>query len=175
MRSSWSGTSRPAAGSWRSPTVTRARPSTFAWCSGTGRHWLGRRRLLARAGDEWVVPPNTSHVHPANAGAEPLVVRQWIELGAPDARLIGGIERYFETVFALAQQGRVDRFGRIKSPLQDALTLWETLVPGSYLAGVPIAAQRALFRLLAALARRRGMRAVHTPVAGGPEAARHAR
>jgi mannose-6-phosphate isomerase-like protein (cupin superfamily) len=149
-------------------------PEHFRIVQGTGRHWVGRRRLLARAGDEWVVPANTSHVHPANTGGEPLVVRQWIELDAPDPQLIGGVERYFETVFALAQQGRVDRFGRIKDPLQDALTLWETLVPGSYLAGVPVPLQRALFRPLAALARRRGRQAVLAPaVTGAPEAARH--
>jgi mannose-6-phosphate isomerase-like protein (cupin superfamily) len=149
-------------------------PEHFRIVQGAGRHWIGRRRLPAIAGDEWVVPANTSHVHPANTGEGPLVVRQWIELDAPDPQLVGGIERYFETVFALAQQGRVDRFGRIRNPLQDALTLWETLVPGSYLAGVPVPLQRALFRPLAAIARRRGMQAVHVPeVAGDPEAARH--
>jgi len=136
-------------------------PEHFRVESGTGRHWLGRRRLIARAGDGWVVPPGSSHVHPANAGTEPLVVRQWIAVEAPDMELVGGIERYFETVFTLAGEGRVDRFGRIKSPLQDALTLWETLVPGTYLVGIPIRVQRAAIGGLAAIARRRGMTAVH--------------
>ena len=135
----------------------------FRIVSGTGRHWLGRRRLIARAGDAWVVPPGASHVHPANVGDEPLVVRQWIALDAPDMALVGGIEHYFETVFTLAGEGRVDRFGRIRNPLQDALTLWETLVPGTYLAGIPISLQRAAFAPLAGIARRRGMTAVHSP------------
>jgi mannose-6-phosphate isomerase-like protein (cupin superfamily) len=138
-------------------------PENFRVVSGTGRHWLGRRRLTAHAGDAWGVPPGSSHVHPANAGPEPLVVRQWIGLDTPDAEFVGGVERYFETVFALADEGRVDRFGRIKNPLQDALTLSETLVPGTYLAGVPIRLQRAAIGRLAGIARRRGMTAVHSP------------
>jgi quercetin dioxygenase-like cupin family protein len=135
----------------------------FRVISGTGRHWLGRRRLTARAGDAWVVPPGASHIHPANTGLEPLVIRQWIALDTPDEELVGGVERYVETVFALASEGRVDRFGRIKNPLQDALTLSETLVPGTYLTGVPIRLQQAAFTRLAGIARRRGLTAVHSP------------
>ena len=54
------------------------------------------------------MPAATAHIHPGNAGREPLAVRQWIELDAPDPALLRGVERYFETVSALAAQGRVD-------------------------------------------------------------------
>jgi quercetin dioxygenase-like cupin family protein len=131
-------------------------PERWRVVSGTARHWVGRRRLVTRAGEQWEVPGGTVHVHPANAGRSRLVVRQIIEPDPPEPELTGGVERYFETFFALAQRGGVDRFGRIKDPLQDALTLWEQLVPGSYIAGLPIALQRALIGRLAALARRRG-------------------
>ncbi len=146
------------------PHVHPGADEHFAIVAGTARHWLGRRRLLARAGDAWTVPAGTAHVHPGNAGQDPLVVRQWIALDAPDPALLRGVERYFETVSALAAQGRVDRFGRIKDPLQEAVTLTETLVPGTWFAGVPIPAQRALLDRLAALGRRRGR--VATPAAG---------
>ena len=73
------------------------------------------------------------------------------------------MERYFETVSALAAQGRVDRFGRIKDPLQEAVTLTGTLVPGTWFAGVPIGLQRALLERLAALGRRRGRVAEPSP------------
>jgi mannose-6-phosphate isomerase-like protein (cupin superfamily) len=135
----------------------------FAVDAGTARHWLGRRRLLARAGDAWTVPAATAHIHPGNAGREPLAVRQWIELDAPDPALLRGLERYFETVSALAAQGRVDRFGRIKDPLQEAVTLTETLMPGTWFAGVPVGLQRVLLERLAALGRRRGRVAEPSP------------
>ena len=132
--------------------------------AGTARHWLGRRRLLARAGDGWIVPAGTAHIHPGNVGDEPLVVRQWIQLDTPDPGLLRGVERYFETVSSLAAQGRVDRFGRIKDPLQEAVTLTETLMPGTWFAGIPIPAQRALLERLAALGRRRGRVAEPSPL-----------
>ena len=135
-------------------------PERFEIVRGSARHWVGRRRLTAHRGDAWVVSAGTSHVHPGNVGSEPLVVRQSIELDEPDPALVGGVERYFETIFALENDGRVDRFGRIKNPFQDALTLSDTLIPGTYLSGVPIGLQRAVIGLLARIARRRGMTSV---------------
>ena len=135
-------------------------PERFEIVRGSARHWVGRRRLTAHRGDAWVVPAGASHVHPGNVGSEPLVVRQSIELDEPDPALVGGVERYFETIFALENDGRVDRFGRIKNPFQDALTLSDTLIPGTYLSGVPIGLQRAVIGLLAGIARRRGMTSV---------------
>ena len=62
-----------------------------------------------------------------------LRVRQWVELDQPDAELLEGIAGYFETVSALASEGRVDRRGLIRNPLQFALTISELLMPGTYL------------------------------------------
>jgi hypothetical protein len=135
----------------------------FELAAGRGRYRVGRRKEVATAPHTFVVPRNTAHVHPANAGDDGLVVRQWIELDQPDPPLVQGVERYFETVFAFAQRGEVDRFGRIRNPLQDALTIWENLVPGTYLAYVPVPAQRAFLGSLARLARRRGLTPVHEP------------
>ena len=131
-------------------------PEDWRVVSGTARHRLGLRSFVARAGESWSVPGGTVHVHPANAGDEPLVVRQIIAPDPPMPQLTAGVERYFETVFALAQQGMVDRYGRIKDPLQDLLAIWENLVPGSYFAWIPIPAQRALLGTAAGIARRRG-------------------
>lgn len=135
----------------------------FAIVRGTARHWLGRRRLVAHAGNGWVVPAGTTHVHPANVGDEPLVVRQWFERDAPDEQLLGGLEKYTEALSALAAQGKLDRFGRVTDPLQDAVTLDETIVQGTYLPAIPPAWQRALVGRLAERGRRRGLVAVPTP------------
>jgi quercetin dioxygenase-like cupin family protein len=134
-------------------------PEEWRVVSGSARHRLGRRKLTTRAPEGWTVPGGTVHVHPANAGDQPLVVRQTIAPDPPMPELTAGVERYFETVFALAQQGRVDRFGRIRDPLQDALAIWENLVPGSYIGYLPIPVQRGALRSLAALARRLGREA----------------
>ena len=132
----------------------------FAIVRGTARHRLGRRRLVARAGDAWVVPAGRMHVHPSNIGDEPLVVHQWLQRDAPDERLLGGLERYVEALSAIAAQGKLDRFGRVTDPLQDAVTTSETLLPGSYLPVIPTALQRALVSRAAAIGRRRGRVAV---------------
>lgn len=117
----------------------------------------------AKAGDSWTVPTNTPHVHPWNVGDEPAVVRQWVEWDEPRHELTKGVELYFETWFALSQQGKVDRIGRVKNPLQDALTLWENLVPGSYVAYLPTPLQRGMFGSMAAIAKRRGYSATIEP------------
>ena len=134
-------------------------PEDWRVVSGSARYRLGLRSLTARAPEGWTVPANTAHVHPANAGDEPLVVRQIIAPDPPMPELTAGVERYFETVFALAQQGKVDRFGRIRDPLQDMLAISENLVPGSYIAWIPIPVQRAVLSRAARLARRRGRQA----------------
>jgi hypothetical protein len=138
------------------PHVHPDGPEEWRVVSGVARYGLRWRRHTARAPEGWTVPGNNAHVHPANVGHEPLVVRQTIAPEPPQPDLTGGVERYFETVFALAQDGGVDRFGRIRDPLQDALTLWENLVPGTYLAGIPRPLQRAGLGTFAKLARRRG-------------------
>ncbi|HYI20012.1 MAG TPA: cupin domain-containing protein [Solirubrobacteraceae bacterium] len=156
---------------WRVPVGSRMVPfphvhltadEHFRVESGTARHWLGRRRLSARDGDAWTVPAGTAHIHPVNVGRTTLVARQWIELDVPDGALLRGFERYVETVAAFTAQGRVDRFWRNRSPLQDALTAQETLLPGTYIAGLPRSLQRAALARLAGMARRRGMTATPT-------------
>jgi hypothetical protein len=117
----------------------------------------------ATAPHEFTVARDTSHVHPANVGTGALRVRQWIDLEGPDPQLVGGVERYFETITALARKGQVDRIGLIRNPLQFALTVSELLMPGTYLAFPSPAVQRPPVEALAALARRLGMSAYHEP------------
>jgi hypothetical protein len=97
----------------------------------------------------------TAHLHPWNAGAGELVVRQRIEVPEPTPyyrALLDGVARYFETMFALAQRGELNANGAARDRLQFVLTVDALLVPGTYLAGPPRWAQRALFMPLAALA-----------------------
>jgi hypothetical protein len=142
----------------------------FEILEGRARYRVGRRRRTEAAPHRFTVPRDTSHVHPANVGKGPLRVRQWVELDNPDGALLGGIERYFETVSALAHAGRVDRRGLIRNPLQFALTVSDLLMPGTYLAFPPPWAQRPPVMALAALARLVGLRAYHSPWVESPPA-----
>ena len=132
-------------------------PEGWAILEGSARHRLGREERSAEAPDAWDVPANTPHVHPWNVGAGTLRARQTID--ADIEGLVLGVERYFETLMALAQRGGTDERFDIRSPLQAAVTIRELLMPGSYLAGPPTWMQDALFAPAAALARRRGYRA----------------
>ena len=137
----------------------------FEILEGTARYRVGRSWQVGSAPHRFTVPRDTSHVHPINVGAATLRLRQWIELGEPDRQLVDGIARYFETIAALAAEGKVNRLGLIKNPLQFALTVSELLMPGTYLSFPPPWAQGPPVRALAALARRLGLDAYHPPPA----------
>jgi hypothetical protein len=62
-----------------------------------------------------------------------------------------------ETLLHLAQRGQVNRNG-LPNPLQLAVLL-RSMQPNTYLAGLPVAVQRAVFGLLAAGGRAMGYRA----------------
>ncbi len=105
-----------------------------------------------------------SHAHPWNAGETPLRVRQIIDTG--DRELPGitaGVQGYFETLFAFSQQGRLTEQGEIVGRLQNTLTINELLLGGTYLAGPPRWAQRALLGAVAAFGRARGLSAYARP------------
>jgi mannose-6-phosphate isomerase-like protein (cupin superfamily) len=145
-------------------------PEDWAVLEGQAGYEVRGEQKRAEAGEAWQVPPNASHVHPWNAGGEPLRVRQAAALDRDGVLL--GVERYFETLMALAQRGQVDERFDIRPQLQSVLTIRELLMPGSYLAGPPTWLQEAVFAPLAALARRRGYAAYVEPERAAEPAAR---
>ena len=104
-------------------------PEGWAVIAGDARYKIAGTEHEATAGDSWEVPGNTSHVHPWNVGSGPLTVRQTIDAAGIDGLALG-VERYFETLMALAQRGQTDEKFDIKPPLQSALTIRELLMPG---------------------------------------------
>jgi hypothetical protein len=83
-------------------------------------------------------------------------VRQIVRPDPADRALVEGVERFFETTFALEQRGDVFSIGLFRDPLQSAVTLHDLLFPFAYLPWLPVAAQRALIGRLADVARARG-------------------
>jgi quercetin dioxygenase-like cupin family protein len=88
----------------------------FEVVSGTMKFRLGRKKIIARAGDVVVVPAGSVHRF-ANAGEEPARVRV-------EVRPALKMEQLFETTLALAREGRTNRKGMPK-PLDLALFVRE--------------------------------------------------
>ncbi len=123
----------------------------FEVLSGTlGSHVAGVERTL-KPGDEVVVPAGTTHTA-WNAGEEE--VHTLVELRPASVRT----ETMLETVFGLAQDGKLSKAGIPSNPFRLALIVhdYEDQI---YLAQPPLAVQRVLFGALAKVGRLLGYRA----------------
>ena len=127
----------------------------FQVVSGEARYRLGREERSLKAGEGAILPPGVPHLHPWNAGAEPLTVRQTTTFAEPDPEAIGDTIRAFAMLFWLANEGKVDAHGR-PDPLQGALILRTLHRHGGYQASPPVPIQRLLVAVLARIAERRG-------------------
>jgi Cupin domain len=143
----------------------------FEILAGRARYRVGRNVYERSAPYAYGVPPGALHVHASNAGDTVLHVRQTIRPDPPNPELVAGVERFFETLFALTQRGKVLPGGVIADPLQSALTLGELLLPYTYLPWLPRGTQHAALGRLAKIARGRGYAAHVEParVTRGPE------
>ncbi|HEX8863031.1 MAG TPA: cupin domain-containing protein [Actinomycetes bacterium] len=134
---------------------------SFEVVRGVMRFRKGLRTVVARPGDTVVVPPGAFHQF-ANAGDEPAVVRVRVE---PALRM----EQLYETVAALAAEGRTLRSGMPK-PLDLAAFMRE--FEQEVQAPVAPGLVRAALAPLAWMAERRGldrrMRALATPALRRP-------
>jgi uncharacterized RmlC-like cupin family protein len=138
------------------PHVHPQHVEVFDIVAGRARYRVGRHVHERDAPYAYGVPPGALHVHPANAGDTELHVRQSVRPDPPDRRLVTGVERFFETTFALEQRGAVYGIGLFRDPLQSAITLHDLLFPFAYLPWLPMGAQQALLGRLAGVARRHG-------------------
>lgn len=145
------------------PHVHPTDVEVFEIVAGRARYRVGRHAFERAAPYKYGIPPGALHVHPANAGDGELHVRQTVRPDPPNVELVQGIERFFETTFALAQRREVYAIGLLRDPLQSAITLHDLLFPFAYVAWLPIGAQEALIGRLADVARRRGYSAFVEP------------
>lgn len=136
---------------------------SFDILSGAAECSVAGRKIVVRAPATVEIGFNELHIHPRNIGDGELHVRQRAEFDPPKPEILFRLERFFETLIALSQQGKVRRNGDIKNPLQLALTLDAYLLDPTFLPGLPKGAQKALFGGLARMARTLGYRAYHEP------------
>jgi quercetin dioxygenase-like cupin family protein len=125
----------------------------FEVLSGTMRFKMGRKTVIAEAGDVVTVPAGVAHKF-ANGGDETAHVRVQVTPALD-------MERLFETTVALAEEGRVMKSGMPK-PLELALFVREYRdeVQGPF---PPAAIQRLALAPLAWLGRKRGRDARYQP------------
>jgi quercetin dioxygenase-like cupin family protein len=138
-------------------------PEVWTLLEGSGGYRLDGEEHEASAPHEYAVPGNTSHGHPWNTGDEPLRTRQLITADRPMPELTGGVQGFFETMFAFAQEGEVNEQGEIGGRLQNLLCIHDLLIPGSFLAGPPRSLQRVGLGGIAALARATGKKPYRQP------------
>jgi hypothetical protein len=125
--------------------------------AGSAHYRVGGAELPASTGDEIVLPRNVPHVHPWNVGNEVLHWRKITQLDKPDMELLLASAGFFESLYALAQQGRVGANGLPKNTLQ-TIVLLQALEPSAYVAGLPVWIQRPLFGLLASIGQALGLK-----------------
>lgn len=126
----------------------------FEIIAGQARYMLAGKEYDAGPGDVILVPPGTAHIHPWSNSAEGLHMRQTTDLDQPDFAALEKFDAMIETLFALAQEGKVNAQGQ-PNLLQFAVILHD-IQPEGYLAGLPITLQHLLIGGLAGLGRRFG-------------------
>jgi hypothetical protein len=124
----------------------------FEILAGAARYIVGNVEHPANAGDVIMLSKGIPHVHPWNVGNDVLHVRKITQLDKPDKGLLLKSEEFFETLYALAQEGKIGTDGLPKNLLQKVV-LGQALEPASYSATPPLWIQRPLFGLLAAIGR----------------------
>lgn len=133
----------------------------FEILAGTARYKVGNVEHSACAGDVLLLPRKVSHIHPWNVGSDVLHVRKSTQLDRPQPQLLLASAAFFESLYALAQQGKVKENGLPQSTLQ-TIVLLQALEPSAYVARIPILVQRSAFGILAAIGRARGYQAYDT-------------
>jgi len=124
----------------------------FEILAGSAHYIVGNDEHPANADDVILLPKGIPHIHPWNVGNDVLHVRKITRLDRPDKDLLFKSEAFFETLYALAQEGKVGADGLPKNLLQKVV-VGQALEPASYSATPPLWIQRPLFGLMAAIGR----------------------
>jgi len=136
----------------------------FEILSGSGRYGVHGQEYPAQPGDVVNIPTGSRHLHPWSVSDDGLRMRHVIELPQPNPTLLSGAEDFFESLFALARDGKVGKDG-LPNLLQFAV-LAEAASPLAYPVGIPVRAVDSLFGGLARVGRWLGYPA-HYPYPSG--------
>jgi hypothetical protein len=134
---------------------------TFEILKGTAYYKLDGIQKTAQAGEQFVVQPGQHHVHPWNAGNDEMVYRQRDNFGQPSPQAVQDVLGVFATIAGLAREGKVDKRGFPKDPLQLAATLKTLSKYGGYDVSLPVPVQNFLAATLGRLAEALNYRGVY--------------
>lgn len=148
---------RPAAGTGLAAHFHPLFAERVEILEGSAHYKAGETELAANGGDEVMLPRDVPHVHPWNVGNDVLHWRKITQLDTPNMELLLASASFFESLYALAQQGKVGANGLPRNPLQTVVLL-QALQPSAYVAGLPVWLQRPLFGLLASIGRLLGLK-----------------
>ena len=140
---------------------------TFEIISGTAYYKLNGVKKTAQAGEKIVMPPRQFQIHPWNAGETEMIYRQRDQFGQPGHQAVQDVLGVFATIAGLAREGKVDKKGLPKDPLQLAIILRTLSKYGGYDASLPIPVQNFLAATLGWLAKALGYKAVHPQYVNG--------
>ena len=104
---------------------------------GSAHYRVGNDVLSTSTGDTFTLPQNVPHIHPWNTGNDVLRWRKITQLDRPDMQLLLASASFFESLYALAQRGKVKKNGLPKNPLQTIV-----LLHGRLLAAPSLSAKR---------------------------------
>lgn len=130
----------------------------FEILSGTAQYEIDGEARTVQAGETVVVAAGQKHVHPYSAGDTELVYRQHARFDTPDPEAVDDVFGAFATLFGLAREGKVDRKGLPRNPLQFAATLRTLVKHDGFDAAVPIPVQRVVAATLGRAAEAMGYR-----------------
>ena len=139
---------------------------TFEIISGSAAYTLNGVQGSATAGDTIVVPPRHFHIHPWNTGEPELVVRQHNTFAQPSPRALHDVMGVFATLAGLTREGKVNKQGLPKNPLQFFAMLKTLNKYDGYDAKLPIRVQKLLSSTLGSLAEVLGYRATYPRFVG---------
>lgn len=134
---------------------------TFEIMSGIAHYSLDGKQQTLKAGESFRVKPNQAHIHPWNAGDQPMVYRQRNLFAQANPAAVQDVLGVFATVADLARQGKVNAEGLPKNPLQLAATARTLGRYGGYDTRMPIPMQKVLSATLGRLAELLGYRGVY--------------
>jgi mannose-6-phosphate isomerase-like protein (cupin superfamily) len=133
---------------------------TFNIRSGEAFYKLDGEEKRASAGESFTVMPGQKHIHPWCAGNEPLVYTQRDEFGKQSPDAVQEVLGVFATLAELAREGKVNKDGLPKNPLQLAATLRTLAKHGGYDTSIPIGVTHFISATLGKLAELLGYRGV---------------
>jgi Cupin domain len=133
---------------------------TFEILSGTAHYKLNGEQKLARAGETIVMPAGQKQIHPWNAGEDEMIYRQRNQFAKSSPEAVQDVLGVFATTAYLASQGKIDKDGKAKNPLQLAATLRVLSKHGGYDASIPVAIQNVLSSTVGVLAEWLGYKAI---------------